>query len=197
MPKATGFAIIKTTPPGGKIDKYQFHDRANEVFAAWMSGATEDECSQYFGITLEDVNNDLLHVKIALPVRLIISYNNDRNRILIQRQSSEDYRKLISDSLKTPAATYLAAGVSPAGIGREFREATGLVQKAEPLINVQTINAGNQTTSKSPIQSAEDIVRLVLGQINEQETPTPPTKEEEGVIDAEFVDEDKVPEEDD
>ena len=37
------------------------------------------------------------------------------------------------ESLSTPASALLAADISPAGILKEFCEATGVVQKAEPL----------------------------------------------------------------
>lgn len=104
---------------------------------------------------------DIQHIQGILPTRTVISQNNDRSRILLQRQQSEDFRRLLGQALKMDAQSFLAAGVSPAGILKEFREATGMIAKAEPMIAIQQ-NINTVSHAGGGIRSAEDLIRSVL-----------------------------------
>jgi hypothetical protein len=146
---------------------YPNHERACRVYSQWLAGYSEEEVAEFFGIQPRDVELDVQHIHGILPTRTVIAHNNDRSRILVQRQQSEEFRRLMGEALKTSANDYLNAGISPAGILKEFREAVGQVQKAEPLVQVNTqINTGNGYG----ITSAEDVIRLVLARIAEQES---------------------------
>jgi hypothetical protein len=182
MAKTPEYALAKLAPPESNALAYPNHDRANDIYSMWMTGYTEDEISDFMSLDATEVKKDLMYVNTKLSVRQIISHNNDRERIILQRKNSESFRELMRQSLETPAAVLLAAGISPAGILKEYREATGMVQKAEPLLQINTqINQG-ASTPNGGIQSAEDVIRRVLNQINsaDQENPVE--------IDAEVVD---------
>jgi K+-sensing histidine kinase KdpD len=188
MAKAPEYAIAKLAPPEANALAYPNHDRANDVYSMWMSGYTEDEVADFTQIDVAEVKKDLMYVNTKLTTRQIIAHNNDRSRIMLQRNESENFRNMMRDALGVDVRTLLAAGVSPAGILKEFREATGMVQKAEPLLQINTqINQASTTTGG--ITSAEDVIRRVLNQIN-QDTPPP---EESEVIDAEIVDPEESP----
>lgn len=195
MAKASEFALAKLTPPGGNALEYPNHDRANEIYSQFISGFTEEEIATFHSLDLEEVNRDLMYVQTRIPVRQIISQNNDRTRILVQREHSENFRRLIGESLALPAGEFLKAGVSPTGVLKEFRETTGLVQKAEPLIQVNTQQnfLGGGASGQNGISSAEDVIRKVLDRINQNENPP----EEERVIEAQIVtEEDRISEDD-
>jgi hypothetical protein len=149
---------------------YANHDRACRVYSQWLAGYSEEEVADFFGIQPRDVELDIQHVHGILPTRTVIAHNNDRSRLLVQRQQSEEFRRLMHESLSTPASALLAAGISPAGILKEFREATGMVQKAEPLVqvNTQVNNAGG--TMGGGITSAEDAIRRVLSAMAEEDS---------------------------
>jgi hypothetical protein len=203
MAKAPEYAIAKIQPPEGTSLAYPNHDRANDVYGIWMSGYTEDEVAEFLSLDVSEVKRDLMYVNHRLTTRQVISHNNDRNRIMLQRSESEAFRQMMKDSLSVPVAALLAAGISPAGILKEFREATGMVQKAEPLLQINT-QVNNQTTTSGGVTSAEDVIRRVLSQINQE---TPPLADMDSAIEAEVVDPedqpssnddtDRVPEEDD
>jgi hypothetical protein len=163
------YSIVKEGPePLLHKDRtaYPNHDRACRVYSQWLAGYSEEEVADFFGIQPRDVELDVQHIHGILPTRTVISHNNDRGRLLVQRQQSEEFRRLMGEALKTSATDYLSAGVSPAGILKEFREATGMVQKAEPLVQVNTqINTGNI----HGITSAEDAIRKVLAAMAEEE----------------------------
>lgn len=165
----------------------------------WMTGYDEDEIAAFASIPVEDVKKDLMYVNTRLPVRQIIQHNNDRMRIMIQRQESEKFRKLMHDTLEVPAVAMFTSGISPAGIMKEFREATGMVQKAEPLLQINTqVNNTSNSHSASSITSAEDVIRRVLGEIN-QNTLAQTQSDDSETVDAEVVgsEEDRIPDEDD
>ena len=79
----------------------------------------------------------------------------------------------MKDSLSTPAAALIAAGLSPASVLKEYREATGMVQKAEPLLQINTQINNQPTASSGGIQSTEDVIRRVLNQINQAVPESP------------------------
>jgi hypothetical protein len=199
MAKASEFAIAKFTPPGGNALEYPNHDRANEIYSQYISGFTEDEIASFHGLDIEEVKKDIMYTQTRIPVKQIISQNNDRNRILVQREQSESFRRLIGESLALPAQSFLTAGVSPTGVLKEFREATGMIAKAEPLIQVNTQQnfLGGGASGQNGISSAEDVIRKVLDQINQNDLQDEPPPPEEEVLEAELVSsEERVPGED-
>jgi hypothetical protein len=142
-----------------------------------LAGYTEEEVAKFFGIEPRDVELDVQHIHGVLATRTVIAHNNDRSRLLVQRQQSEEFRRLMGEALKTSATDYLNSGISPAGILKEFREATGMVQKAEPMVQVNTqINTGNT----QGITSVEDLIRRVLANRanEERQVATAPADEE-------------------
>jgi hypothetical protein len=196
MAKASEYAVAKLVPPESNSLAYPFHDRANEVYGLWMSGYVEEEIAEFFSLEVVDVKKDLIYVNHKLAVRQIIQHNNDRQRIVLQREQSEAFRKMMKDSLGQSVQALLSAGISPAGILKEFREATGMVQKAEPLLQINTqINSDGSGTARGGggnggITSAEDVIRRVLNQINQEAPPSQDIEKDgkETVIDAEVVD---------
>src|SRR5512135_3638374 len=109
--------------------EYEHHARAQKTYSQWSSGYSEEEIARFFGIELEEVLRDIQHIHQVLPTRTVIAHLNDRNRLLIQRAEGERYRRMLSESLQTPVANYLEAGVSPVGAMKEFREAVGMVER--------------------------------------------------------------------
>lgn len=169
------YSIIKQGPePLLHKDRtaYPNHERACRVYSQWVAGYSEEEIADFFGIQPRDVELDVQHISGILPTRTVIAHNNDRSRLLVQRQQSEEFRRLMGEALKTPANDYLSAGISPAGILKEFREAVGQVQKAEPLVQVNTQQnfVGSGPAGSLRISSAEDVIRLVLAKQAEQES---------------------------
>ena len=193
MAKSPEYSVAKLAPPEVQALAYPNHDRANDLYGYWMTGYTEDEIASFTGLDIEEVKKDLMYVNTRLSTRQIIHHNNERQRILLQRHNSEDFRRLMSESLQTPAHIMIENGMSPATILKEFREATGLVQKAEPLIQVNT-QVNNAAPATGSITSAEDVIRRVLNQISQE---TPPVEAE--IVDAEVErsDEDHVPDSED
>jgi len=171
MAEAPEFALAKLAPQTNAVG-YPNHDRANDVYNFWMCGYTEDEIASFMEIEVVEVAKDLMYVNTKLSPSQIIKHNNDRHRIILQRNNSEDFRRLMKESLQMTAAQYLNEGMTPAGILKEFREATGMVQKAEPLLQINTqINA--PANVGGGINSAEDAIRRVLKEINQAEPPGP------------------------
>lgn len=201
MAKAPEYSLIKLAPPGSNPLAYPNHDRANDLYSMWMTGYTEDEIAEFISLDVSEVKKDLMYVNTKLTARQIIAHNNDRNRILLQRKDSESFRKMMSDSLSAPVEALLAAGLSPASILKEFREATGMVQKAEPLLQINT-QINNSPAPSGGLTSAEDIIRRVLGQINQGSSSTrsePESNDPGEPIDAEVVEqdpEDQIPDDD-
>ena len=187
--KSPDYAVLKLGPKESNQLAYPNHDRANDIFGMWMSGATEDEIALFIDLPIDEVKKDLMYVNTRLSVREIINHNNNRDRILLQRQNSESFRELMKSTLSTPAAAFLAAGLTPAGILKEYREATGMVQKAEPLLQINTQINNQPSSSGGQIQSAEDVIRRVLNQINSDDQQAQGSQE---IIDAEVCDQDAV-----
>lgn len=162
------WSITKTGPqPLLHRDRttYEFHERSQQVYSQWMSGIAEEEIASFFRIELADVLRDVQHVQQTLPVRTVISHLHDRNRVLILRAEGQKYQDLLRQSLETPAAEYLRNGVSPTGVLKEFREATGMVEKPGSLISVtrNTAVIGSGTGAcGTGIRSYEDLLRSIL-----------------------------------
>jgi len=144
---------------------YPEHQRACRVYSQFLAGFTEEEIASFFSIPVRAVELDLQHVAGLLPSRVLVAQWNDRARLLLQRSESERYRRLMGEALSVQATDYLKAGISPASALREFREATGLVSKPEPLLQINTqanIIGGNAGINAQGITSAEDLIRRVL-----------------------------------
>jgi DNA-binding CsgD family transcriptional regulator len=191
MAKADEHALAKLAHPESNALAYPFHDRANDLYGMWMTGYTEDEISLFMGISVDEVKKDLMYVNTRLSTNQIIKHNNDRTRILLQRNESEAFREMMKDSLSQSVEKMINVGLSPASILKEFREATGMVQKAEPLLQINT-QVNTTRSVGGGVTSAEDIIRRVLNEIN-QETLDPVDSSElhlvdPPVIDAEVVD---------
>jgi hypothetical protein len=171
MAKCPEFALSRLGPPETKISKYEFHERASETYAHWLGGSTEEEIAEFFKLTVKEVETDLQHIRSCLPVRTILAHGNDRIRILLQREQSADFRRLLKETLQKTASEYLQSGLSPAASLREYREAIGLTQRPEPMVQVNTqhnINIGSGD-GKATFSSAEDVVRSVLRAQKEEE----------------------------
>lgn len=155
---------------------YPNWDRACDSYNAWLTGFVEEEISQHMGISVEEVKMDIRAIQLTLPARVLIVHNNDRNRLLVQREESERYREMLRASLTTPVATLLNCGISPAGIMREFREATGQIADKGITVNAQTnffpSRSGSEGDSQmgSGITSAEDLIRKVVETMDTGET---------------------------
>jgi hypothetical protein len=145
--------------------KYEFHERAQQVYSQWMSGIPEEEIATFFKIERVDVLRDIQHVQQTLPVRTVISHLHDRNRILILRAEGEKYQELLHQSLDTPALEFLRNGVSPTGVLKEFREATGMVEKPGGIavsISQKTGILVGSGGNVSRIRSPEDLIRSIV-----------------------------------
>ena len=171
--KTPEYSLAKLAPQESNALAYPNHDRANDLYGLYMTGYTEDEISVFTGLDIVEVKKDLMYVNTKLSVRQIIQHNNDRARILLQRENSLNFQNLMKDSLSTPAAALIAAGLSPASVLKEYREATGMVQKAEPLLQINTQINNQPTASSGGIQSTEDVIRRVLNQINQAVPESP------------------------
>lgn len=149
-------------------DPYEFHDRAVQVHSHWLAGYAECEIAAYFKITEADVNLDLQHIRHALTSRQLLATNNDRARLVLQREEQKNYNRLMKESLTIGASDYIKAGMSPAGVMREFREAVGMTEKPGGVsisFNKNTGfivgppgNGGNSTQ----IRSQEDMIRAII-----------------------------------
>lgn len=174
MAKVDEHALTKTDviPAHPKTLGYEHHKRACMVYSHWRSGYTEEEISDFMELDIDEIRKDLQHINVTLPVRRIIQDNNDRSRIMLQRQEQINYNKLLGEALQTDSAAYLQAGISPAGILKEFREAVGLTQKPQPLIQVNTQQnyLGEETHTGAGVRSAEDAIRKVLAEMERDES---------------------------
>ena len=176
MAKVEKWAIIKSSvaSEGAQALDYENHDRACELYSHYMSGYTEEEIVSFFNLEVEEVRKDLQHIKSTLPVRTLIAHENDRQRIIVQRNNGIVYEKLLSRSLNMEPLDFLKMGISPAGILREYREATGMTQRPEPLIQVNTQQnfLNGSRANGQGLTSAEDVIRRVLEQMDLQEQQT-------------------------
>lgn len=173
--KAPETALIQFQTQESKDLEYPEANRAHKVYASWMSGYTPEEIAKSKGLEIEQVEKDLEYVSESLPVRTLIAHGNDRSRILLQREQSDDFRRLMRESLEKTATDYIKEGLSPAGALREFREAVGMVEKPGTFVtlNQAFVSPGsvNSPTGSGAPRSAEDLIRRVLKRIEEQNPP--------------------------
>jgi hypothetical protein len=163
------YAIIKQGPEPlicKNRTAYPHRERADAVYSQWLVGYTPEEIANFFSIPVQDVETDVQHIRGILPTRVVLQQNNDRCRILLQREQSENFRRLMAEALKIEAKSFLVAGISPAGILKEFRESVGMVQKAESLVQIQQ-NFASPSQAGGGIRSAEDLIRSVLRSMEE------------------------------
>ena len=153
--------------------KYEHHERAEQIYSQWMSGIPEEEIASFFQIERADVLRDVQHIQQVLPVRTVIAHLHDRNRILILRAEGDKYQGLLSQSLATPAAEFLKNGVSPTGVLKEFREATGMTEKPGSMISItkNTANFSGGAPGELSLanlggngrpRSFEDLLRMII-----------------------------------
>jgi hypothetical protein len=164
------WSILKTEPaPLLHRDrtKYHHHERANRTYSHWLAGYDAGEIARFFGIETEEVERDVEHIQSLLPTRTLIGQINDRNRIVLQRAEGEKYRRLLGSALKTPVETFLAAGVSPVGPLKEFREAVGMVPERASGVKIN-VNQNSVAIESRPT-SSEDLLRLVISRMKERE----------------------------
>lgn len=175
---------------GEPVEPYKNSQRAAKVYSHYLSGFAEDEIAYFFKISETEVKLDLQYVQSGMSPRAIIAHNNDRARILVQREQSDKYRRLLKDSLAKPVDEWLASGISPVGVMKEYRESVGMVQRPEGMsinFNRQTNNTANVFSGNgTPIRGVEDIIRGILQANPEKQISAPIdlTPEQLGAIDA-------------
>jgi hypothetical protein len=131
-----------------------------KCYNMYIGGYTEEEVGKHMAVDVEVVERAIQHTRSCLSSRTIVSHNNDRMKILIQRSESEQYRRLLGEALRTNVKEFLAAGVSPVGVLKEFREATGAVEK--PGSFTVQVNQQSIVANSPQITSSEDLLRSVL-----------------------------------
>jgi len=102
---------------------------------------------------------DIQHIQSVLPTRVLTAQINDRNRLLVLRSESVQYRRLLSDALAQPVGAYLAAGISPTGPMKEFREAVGMVERPGAI---SLSLSQNVSVTEGKVTSFEDLLRRVI-----------------------------------
>lgn len=177
--------IIKKTGPqpllAAKKKAYPEWDRANVSYSHWLSGKTMDEIVRFTGVPMIEIEKDIAHVESILPSKTLISNNNTRQRILIQRELDKKYQAKLQDALEVPVADYLRAGLNPTTPLKEYREAVGMTEKPGGF-NIQ-VNQSN-TTVGGGVSRTEDVIREVMSKINKNSS-----EQSENVIDAEVEEE--------
>jgi hypothetical protein len=186
------WAVTKSGPPPeikqiGK-DDYAQHGRASTVYTHFISGFAEEEIVKFLnaqGIecSLEEIEMDIQHIQSLLPTRTLISHENDRNRILIQRTEGKKYRQLLNTALSLEAKDYLAVGLSPHSVMKEYREATGMQEKPGGInvhVDQRSLSIGGGATPPSGVNSSEDLLRRVMSKMQSRQVALPETIEPEG-----------------
>lgn len=161
-----------------KTKAYEHWNRASETYGHWLTGKTEEEISVVMDLSVDDVKKDIWHIEAVLPTKQLISNNNTRNRLLIQREQAAAYQKKLNETLTISARDFLAAGLNPVTPLKEYREAVGMQEKPGGL-NIQ-VNQNNANVSGG-VSRTEDVVRSVLDRIKAARSANDNT-----VIDAEY-----------
>jgi hypothetical protein len=158
-------------------DDYAFHERASTVYTHYISGYAEEEIVKFLRAggaecTVEDIELDIQHIQSLLPTRTLISHENDRARLLLQRSEGKKYRSLLSEALDIKAAKYISAGMSPAGALKEYREAVGMTEKPGGIsvhVDQRSLHVG--AGAANGVSSSEDLLRRVMSKLKAQEIP--------------------------
>lgn len=156
------------------VAEYEFAARAAEVYALYAVGYELDEIAAHLKISEYDAESDLMYIRKNLTSRQVISMSNDRERIILQKKNAQRYRRIMEEGLDMSAKDYAAAGLSPVGIMKEYREAVSMTEKPGGLSlsftkNTQNIVSGNgvhpvNISGRNGIKSYEDLVRMIIEQ---------------------------------
>ena len=164
--KPTDYMIASIKDRGEQTAPYDNAKRAARVYSHWLTGFTEPEIAYFFSISEMEVKRDLQHIISGMSPRAVIAHNNDRARILIQREQSDQYRKMLKDALQKPVDDWLDAGISPVGVMREYRESVSMQDKPGGFNVNLTKNTANLYGagggSGTVIRGVEDIIRGIL-----------------------------------
>lgn len=192
----------------GSKTEYPHHERSVKAYNHYLSGYTEEEIAAFLthtegeDVSVEQVQMDIQHIQSLHPVRTLIAHNNDRERLLLQRTQSSQYRRLLTESLSIPAEAWVAGGMSPVGPLKEFREAVGMTEKSGGFavnLNQNNLNvsagAGSEGGSGGRLASSEDLLRRVMGKLQENHTKSLPPGTEDSVIEADAIESEPDPEE--
>ena len=165
---------LSTKVAGVPAEAREKDDLASRIYAQWMVGYEYEEIAAFFGITEIEVASQLQSIKENLTPRQVIAQNNDRERILLQRDNAQKYRRIVNDSLTMTAAEYIRAGISPVGPMKEYREAVGMTERPGGFainFNKNTANfplPGNihpaNISGRGGVRSFEELVRLIIAE---------------------------------
>lgn len=167
--------LSKIVPGTTDVSPYEHADRAAQVYSQYVVGYDEEDIAAFFGVSVIDVKRDLQYIQSGLSTRQVISMENDRIRIRIQRDEARNYKRILNESLTIQAKEYLAAGMSPVSAMKEFREAVSMTEKPGGLSISFTKNTANINTpgggihpanisGRNGIKSYEDLVRMIIEQ---------------------------------
>jgi len=130
-----------------------------KAYNMYVGGYMEEEVAEHLGVPVREVERAIQHTRSCLSSRTIISHNNDRGRILIQRTEGKRYREMLAATLSIPAEQYLAAGITPVGPMKEYREAVGMVERPGAI---SLSLSQNVSVTEGKVTSFEDLLRRVI-----------------------------------
>lgn len=205
--KAPEMAITRLETEESRQLDYPDYKRAHDNYSTWMCGYTPEEIAEFEGMDVKEVLKDLRYVEKTLSPRASIAHGNDRLRLIQQRAEAASFSRLMKESLAVTAKEYIAQGLSPVAALKEFREAVGMTEKPGTFVTFaqQTNNFGpgpGPNKSKGDgIKSSEDLCRMVLKQIADQELASRPTVDTtaevlEGEVEETIAPEDTIPDDD-
>jgi hypothetical protein len=160
-------------PGTTSVAPYEFEDRAYQVNNQWSVGYDIDEIAAFFKITEIEAKVDLQWVHGRMSPRQVISLQNDRDRIKLQKRNTNHYGRILEESLVITAKDYIAKGMSPVPAMKEYREAVSMTEKPGGIAISFTKNTQNNMvpgggvhsaniSGRNGIKSYEDLVRLVI-----------------------------------
>jgi hypothetical protein len=162
--------------PGTDLDQPEYPeiDRANKCLSYWMAGYDELEISALLDLSEIDVTRDLAYLRTKMNPRQQIAMNNDRQRILIQKQEAANYSAMLKGGLTKGVDAWLAAGLSPVPVMKEYRQAVGLEEKPGG-VNISVTKQSATFMGNPPghipsanfggggkVKSFEDLVRMII-----------------------------------
>lgn len=155
--------LIKNRPepllePGSRKGKYPAAERAAVVYLHYQTGYSEAEIASFQGVDEATIRADIAYMQSTFPPRILVAHGNDRLRLVVQKAQSAQYQELLRQTLQIPAEEFLAAGVSPTGALREYREAVGMTEKPGAI----AVQVNQQVNLSAQFSSAEDVLRKVM-----------------------------------